>query len=57
MSVLTTELQQSNAANDNDVHKRGNGMAGHFQVLWCDWIATADFIAGILWLGLALTFS
>lgn len=33
MSVLTTELQQSNAANDNDVHKRGNGIAGHFQVL------------------------
>lgn len=25
MNVLTTELQQSNGADDNDVHKRGKG--------------------------------
>lgn len=31
-------------------------MAGDFQVLWCDWIATVDFIEGILWLEFSLKF-
>lgn len=55
--LLTTKLLQSNAADDNDVHERGNGeWQVIFQVLWCDQIATADIIACIWGQALALSF-